>query len=326
MKARGLSLLSGGLDSILAVALLRKQGIHVDPVVYASPFFDTRPAKKAAAQLDIPLRTVDFTADIVELIEKPPHGFGGGMNPCIDCHARMIKRAGQLMQELGYDFVATGEVLNQRPMSQTKKSLALVEKDSGLQGRLLRPLSALLLEPTHPELEGKVDRPQLLNLSGRSRKPQIALAAELGIKEYPSPAGGCLLTEKGFCRKLADLQDHEGLADTKHINLLKIGRHLRLPGGTKCIAGRNRMDNQTLKNAVCSCDAVLWSVNVPGATIYVPGGITNPADLPLLCGISAGYSDYGVRDKVTVRITTPSGTCECETTPIPQEQIRTWML
>lgn len=311
---------------MLAICVLRTQGVHVEAIVFASPFFNIRPAKKAAEQIKVPLRVIDFTQDILELVESPPHGFGGGMNPCIDCHARMIKRAGELMAELGYDFVSTGEVLNQRPMSQTKKSLAIVEKDCGIKGRLLRPLCAQHLEPTLPELEGKIDRTRLLDLNGRSRKPQIELAAQLGIKEYPSPAGGCLLTEKGFCRKLKDLKEYGGLKDTDLIGLLKIGRHLRLPGGTKCIAGRNSLDNQTLKNARKPGDWLLWSVNVPGATVYVPGGMATHEDLPLLCGISAGYSDYGVRDKVVVRITTDAGTSECNVPPLPQEKIREWML
>jgi len=323
---RGLALLSGGLDSMLAICVLRAQGIQVEAVVFSSPFFDILPARRAARQLDVPLHIVDFTTDILELISHPPHGFGGGMNPCIDCHAQMIRRAGRMMSELGYDFVATGEVINQRPMSQTRRSLEIVREDSGLAGRLLRPLSALLLEPTLPEQEGRVDRSRLLGLEGRSRKPQMALAVEYGLKEYPSPAGGCLLTEKGYCRKLADLRDHEGVGETGQLALLQIGRHFRLPGGTKCVAGRNRHDNQTLKNARRPGDWVVYTVNVPGPTLYLPGGLRSPDDLPRICGICAGYGDSGTRERIVVKLVTDAGAHECESAPLKPDDFRGWML
>ena len=169
------------------------------------------------------------------------------MNPCIDCHALMIRRAGELMEKLGFDFVATGEVRGQRPMSQNAQSLLTVEKASGLRGRLVRPLSAKLLEPTVPELEGKLDREKLLDISGRSRDRQIALAAELGIVDYPSPAGGCKLTEDAFGRKLRDLMEHEGLRDRTLIELLLVGRRFRLPDGSGVILGRDGKENAKLR-------------------------------------------------------------------------------
>ena len=177
VSCRGLSLMSGGLDSQLAIRVLQRAGAEVEAVCFSTPFFDISAAKTAADALGVKLHIVDFTDDEISLIENPPHGFGGAMNPCIDCHALMIKRAGELMTELGYDFVATGEVQGQRPMSQNKQSMGIVEKCSGLKGRLVRPMSAKLLEPTIPELEGKLDREKLLDISGRSRDRQIALAA-----------------------------------------------------------------------------------------------------------------------------------------------------
>ena len=206
-KARGLSLISGGLDSQLAVCVLQRAGAEVEGVSFETPFFRADAARKAAAALGVKLHVVDFTDDEIALIENPPHGFGGAMNPCIDCHATMIRRAGELMRKLGYDFVATGEVRGQRPMSQNAQSLLTVEKSSGMKGRLVRPLSAKLLEPTIPELEGLIDREKLLDISGRSRERQIALAAEFGITDYPSPAGGCKLTEEAFGRRLKDLME-----------------------------------------------------------------------------------------------------------------------
>ncbi len=246
-KAKGLSLLSGGLDSLLAILILREQGCYVEAITFASPFFNIEPAKKGAAQLNVKLNIVDFTDDITELVEKPPHGFGGAMNPCIDCHARMIRRAGERVRELGWDFVATGEVVNQRPMSQNRRSLSIVAKDCGVEDILIRPLSAQLLEPTKPELEGKIDRSRLCAIEGRSRHEQQALAEHFGLTEYPSSAGGCLLTEKLFCNKLRDVKARGQLRDRTELQLLKMGRHFVLPGGAKFIIGRNQADNERLQ-------------------------------------------------------------------------------
>ena len=288
-RCRGLSLLSGGLDSQLAVRVLERAGAHVEGVTFSTPFFDCAAARKAAAALGIELHVVDFTDDEVALIENPPHGFGGAMNPCIDCHAAMIRRAGGMMAELGFDFVATGEVQGQRPMSQNRQSLGVVEKCSGLAGRLVRPLSAKLLEPTVPELEGKLDREMLLDISGRARDRQIALAAELGVVDYPSPAGGCKLTEEGFCRKLKDLKDHEGLGDRRLLELLVVGRRFRLPDGSSVILGRDRAENAVLR---AERGVVVAFDGVPGPTALVPVA-KSEADLELARGIVRAWSRGG---------------------------------
>ncbi len=300
-KARGLCLLSGGLDSQLAVCLLRQQGIEVDAVVFKSPFFKIDSARRAAKDLNIKLHVVDFTADILALVNDPPHGFGGNLNPCIDCHALMIKRAGEIMTEMDFDFIATGEVLNQRPMSQRKQALGIVERCSEYEGRLLRPLSALHLEPTIPEKEGLIERERLLKLNGRNRKPQLELAREFSLVNYPSPGGGCLLTESGFCRRLADLKQHEGLMCERLAWLLIYGRHLRLPGGAKCIVGRNSRDNASLKKARHSEDIMLHTVNVPGPTVLMPLGGCE-ADVATAASICAAYGDHDGRSEVVVRI------------------------
>ena len=169
-KTRGLSLFSGGLDSQLAVKVLQRAGAHVEAITFVTPFFSPDTAIKAAKALGVELHLIDFTSDEIALIKNPPHGFGSAMNPCIDCHATMIKRAGEIMLEKGFDFIATGEVVNQRPMSQNKQAMRTVEKSCGFEGRLVRPLSALLLEPTIPETEGLLDRSKLLDLSGRRRE------------------------------------------------------------------------------------------------------------------------------------------------------------
>lgn len=323
--ARGLCLLSGGLDSQLAICVLREQGLHVEAVVFASPFFKIDAARRAAESLSVPLHVVAFTRDILGLVKRPPHGFGGAMNPCIDCHAAMIRRAGEMMAEKGYDFVATGEVLNQRPMSQTRRSLAVVEKDAALNGRLLRPLCAQLLDPTVPETEGVVDRSRLLGLSGRSRKPQMELAQKYGLSEYPSPAGGCLLTEKGFCRKLADMKDHEGLDDERLVWLLLTGRHFRLPGGAKCVVGRDARDNAALKKARQAGDVLIHTVNVPGPTMLLPQGATEE-DVARAAGMCAAYGDHGARQEVTVRIYRGEAQEERPAAPLAKESFAGWML
>lgn len=280
--------MSGGLDSQLAIRVLQNAGAEVEAVCFSTPFFDCSAAKKAAEALGVKLHVIDFTDDEIALIENPPHGFGGAMNPCIDCHALMIRRAGELMTRLGYDFVATGEVQGQRPMSQNRQSMGVVEKCSGLKGRLVRPMSAKLLEPTIPELEGKLDRERLLDISGRGRERQIALAAEFGIVDYPSPAGGCKLTEDGFCRKLKDLKDHEGLANRRLVELLLVGRRFRLPGGTGVILGRDRDENAVLK----TCETVVLSpVNVPGPTAVLPT-LASESDLTLAEELVCAYSKY----------------------------------
>ena len=268
-RARGLSLMSGGLDSRLAVRVLQRAGADVEAVAFETPFFKADTARRAAQALGVKLHVVDFTDEEVALIENPPHGFGGAMNPCIDCHAAMIRRAGEMIRELGYDFVATGEVRGQRPMSQNAQSLLTVEKASGMRGRLVRPMSAKLLEPTIPEIEGILDREKLLDISGRSRDRQIALAAEFGITDYPSPAGGCKLTEEAFGRKLKDLKEHEGLKSRALLDLLVVGRRFRLPGGSSVILGRDAGENALLGKG--SFAAVLKPTNgIVGPTAAIP--------------------------------------------------------
>ena len=289
MACRGLSLTSGGLDSQLAIRVLQRAGAEVEAVCFSTPFFDISGAQKAANALGVRLHVIDFTDDEISLVENPPHGIGGAMNPCIDCHALMIKRAGELMARLSYDFVATGEVQGQRPMSQNRQSLGIVEKCSTMKGRLVRPLSAKLLEPTIPELEGKLDREKLLDISGRGRERQIALAAELGIVDYPSPAGGCKLTEAGFCRKLKDLKDHEGPGNRRLIELLSVGRRFRLPGGSSVILGRDRGENGVLAKEPGTVIAIQ---GVPGPTALVPVA-RSEADLEMAREIVRAWSRGG---------------------------------
>jgi len=319
-------LLSGGLDSQLAICVLRAQGIDMEAVVFRSPFFDISAAQRAAAALQVKLRVVDFTPDILALVEHPPHGFGSCMNPCIDCHARMLARAGELMRQEGFDFVSTGEVLGQRPMSQQRRALDIVAKDSGIRGCLLRPLSALKLEPTPMELDGRVDRSRLLGLEGRSRRPQMALAKEYGVVDYPSPAGGCKLTEPNYARRLKDLRAAGGLADLRMIELLRLGRHVKLPEGGRAVVGRNKADNEAIRAAMGEGDVVLRTAVVPGPSVLVRAGASD-ADLALAVRICAAYADRGDAPTVRIRLFRKRADVEeREVEPLDRAAFSDWLL
>lgn len=318
MKSKGLSLMSGGLDSQLAVKVLQEAGAEVEGVCFETPFFSSAAARRAAAAIGVKLHVIDFTDDECRLIENPPHGFGGAMNPCIDCHATMIKRAGEMMASLGYDFVATGEVLNQRPMSQNRQSLGVVEKTSGLAGRLVRPLCAQLLEPTIPEREGTLDRTKLLGLSGRRREPQFELAKKYGIVDYPSPAGGCKLTEKGFGHRLKDLLEHEGLGNRKLVELLTIARRFRFADGTGVILGRDVRENTILKDCR-EHGALVYTVNCPGPTALVTGKMSGET----LSRVSALVAAWSKHDQLKENVVTNIGSVPppYDRTPFMSDQI-----
>ena len=289
-KSRALCLCSGGLDSLLCLCVLREQGVHAEAVTFSSPFFaDPSGVVRSCGELGFKVHVLDFTPDITALLRDPPSGFGSCLNPCIDCHAGMIARAWKFAQESGFDFVATGEVLGQRPMSQQRGPMNRVRNLSGAGRNLLRPLSAKLMEITEPEKAGLVDRERLLALQGRNRKPQMALAEKYGIKRYPAPAGGCKLTEPNFCRRLKNLMEHEGLGDTRLFSLLSHGRHFRLPGGTLLVLGRDRADNEAIRLAMRGGDVSLRPVGVPGPTALAVGA--SAEDLPLARSVVASYSD-----------------------------------
>ena len=322
-QVRGLSLMSGGLDSQLAICVLQRAGAYMEAVCFETPFFTADKARAAAAALGVKLHVVDFTDDEIELIKNPPHGFGGAMNPCIDCHATMIRRAGELMRELGFDFVSTGEVLNQRPMSQNRQSLGIVARDSGLEGRLVRPLSAQLLDPSVPEQEGRLDRTKLLALQGRRREPQVQLAAEFGLTDYPSPAGGCKLTEEGFSNRLRDLMEHESLDERRLVRLLSRGRRFRLPEGASVILGRNGEENAVLAKRRIATDVMLEPVGASGPTALIPAPKVPlaQADLARAQVIVAAWSrDDGSGRELSVRMTRGE---TVTTVPVPQPYDRT---
>ena len=251
--------------------------------------------------MDLPFKVVDITRRHLEVVKKPKHGYGGNMNPCIDCHALMFRIAGEMLEEEGANFVFTGEVLGQRPMSQNKRSLTLVAAESGLNRFLLRPLSAKLLAPTIPEEKGWVQRERLLDFQGRSRKPQMEMAQRKGITKYPTPAGGCLLTEKGFSRRLKDLLTSKVDVETEELELLKLGRHFRIAPHTKIVVGRNKRENETIQALAGENDTVLRSVSVPGPTVLVSGELSGEI-LDIATAITVAYSDAEELDAGEIRI------------------------
>jgi tRNA U34 2-thiouridine synthase MnmA/TrmU len=286
MKRKAIALFSGGLDSTLAIRLMQVQGIEVHALHFTSPFFGVSPesdsgkydARRGAAQIGAPLTIYTLGEDYLEMLRNPKHGYGKAVNPCIDCHAYFLRKAGELMASIGADFVITGEVLGQRPMSQRRDALRVVEQECGLEGLLLRPLSASLLPPTIPELKGWVDRDKLPAIKGRSRKEQIRLAEELGVTEYPNPAGGCLLTEVSYASKVRDIFTHADRLDPRDFRLLRVGRHFRLGPATRLIVGRTEEENHLLESQLQAAEtAFRW---VDGGSPL--GMVIGPMDPDLL--------------------------------------------
>jgi tRNA U34 2-thiouridine synthase MnmA/TrmU len=267
MQKKALALLSGGLDSTLAVKVMLEQGIQVEALNFTSPFCTCTgknagcksEAVRVAAEFAIPIKVMHKGVDYLETVRSPRHGYGKGMNPCVDCRIFLLRKAREYMKESGADFVITGEVLGQRPMSQRRDTLRVIERESGLEGLLLRPLSAKHFAPTIPEQEGWVDRSKLLAIQGRSRKEQMQLAEELDVTNYPCPAGGCLLTELSFVPKVRDIFDHAEELNLRDFRLLKVARHFRIGPRTKVIVGRNEAENHVLEGAVQPGEAtVRW--------------------------------------------------------------------
>ncbi|MDD2852548.1 MAG: hypothetical protein PHY09_11730 [Desulfuromonadaceae bacterium] len=277
MQRKAIALLSGGLDSTLAVKMMLDLGIKVEALNFTSPFCTCTgknsgcksEAVRVAQEYNIPIKVLHKGLDYLEIVRSPVYGYGKGMNPCIDCRIYLLKRAKEYMVESGADFVITGEVLGQRPMSQRRDTLRIIERESGLKGLLLRPLSARHFEPTIPENEGWVDRDKLLAIEGRSRKIQMEMAEDLDVKNYPCPAGGCLLTEPSFVPKIRDIFQHSEKLQQRDFKLLKTGRHFRLGPHSKAIIGRNEVDNNQLEHSRQSGEAALtWlDGNTPVAII-----------------------------------------------------------
>jgi tRNA U34 2-thiouridine synthase MnmA/TrmU len=293
MKA--IALLSGGLDSTLAARVIIEQGIELEALNFMTVFCTCTnrgatclASQKAVETLGIPLRVFNVSEEYLSVVKLPRHGYGSNMNPCIDCRIFMLKKAKACMEESGSTFIVTGEVLGQRPMSQRRDAMRLIEKEAGLEGLILRPLSARVLPITIPEREGWVDREKLLNLQGRSRKPQIKLAELFDIRDYPCPAGGCLLTDPGFAKRMKDLMLNDRDFSLNDVHLLKTGRHFRLSPKLKLVVGRNEEENQKMQTLARGGDILLRVFNFPGPLSLLRGK-SDEGDLEMAAAITAHY-------------------------------------
>jgi tRNA-specific 2-thiouridylase len=284
--------------------VLRRQGIDVEWVSLETTFFNAAKARKASVLTGIPLTVKHLLKIYMKMLKNPPAGYGKYMNPCMDCHTLMFKLAGEMMSEGNFDFLFSGEVLGQRPMSQNKQALGYVAKHSGYKGYILRPLSAKNLPETIPEKEGLVDREQLLDIAGRGRKRQIELARDFGIAEYPAPAGGCLLTDKNFSVRLRELFEHQENCSEEELHLLKYGRHFRLNPENKLIVGRTEKDNeQILKYHNPATDTIIDVKDYSSPIGLVHHTAPDNAVL-LAASICTGYSKAPKLSPVDVEIKT----------------------
>jgi tRNA-specific 2-thiouridylase len=303
MKA--VSLFSGGLDSILAVKLIQNQGIEVTAFHFVLPFYyieDEKQIKavKTAHKLGIPIEISYGGKNYIEMVKKPKHGYGKHINPCIDCKIFIMKKAHDYMKKIGASFLVSGEVLGQRPMSQRKDIIKLTEKEAGVEDFLLRPLSAKLLTPTIPEEKGWIKRDNLYAFEGRSRKPQISLAKELRLSEYPSPAGGCCLADLDFSIRLREAFEHKE-DSISELKLLRFGRHFRLKSGAKLIVGRNEKENQIIESLADDKDYLIEGVDF-GSPIALLKNSNNNKDIDISSSICVRYSKK--RDEKSVKVST----------------------
>ena len=252
MNKKAISLLSGGLDSVLSTKVIMEQGIDVIALHFTSPFSSKREkerglqAVRAVSELGIGLILKHKGPEFIDVVRSPRYGYGKNINPCIDCRIFMLQKTKEIMADEQASFVVTGEVLGQRPMSQRRDTIRIIEKASGLEGLIVRPLSAMHFSPSIPEQEGILDRDKLLDFAGRSRTPQYRLAEKYNLTEFGSPGGGCLLTDPIFTKKLKDLFEYDNAFTMNDLELLSIGRHFRLRADTKLIVGRNEMENEKL--------------------------------------------------------------------------------
>jgi tRNA U34 2-thiouridine synthase MnmA/TrmU len=297
---RALALISGGLDSILAAKLIQNQGIEIIPTNFKIPFCKKQDiASLIKEYLGLDLETIDISADFLNLLAQPKHGFGSNMNPCIDCKILMLQKAGQLLANFGAEFVVTGEVVGQRPMSQHRQALELIIKESGLAGLVVRPLCALLLPETVPEIKGWIKREKLLGLNGRSRKGQFSLAKEFKFEKFAQPAGGCSLTNPEFAKRIKDLIKHQEL-DMENVELLKIGRHFRISQEAKLIVGRNQKENNQLDEFLETGDYLFMPrEDIAGPTALGKGKFDNSM-IKLSSEIVARYCDCDKNKEINV--------------------------
>jgi tRNA-uridine 2-sulfurtransferase len=305
-KPKAVALLSGGLDSSLAVRMMLQQGIDIEAVAIKTPFCDFdcgkgcgHRVKEVADELGIKLKTVYFGEEYLRMLKNPKHGYGSGMNPCIDCRGMMYNAAKEHMKRTSADFMITGEVLFQRPMSQNNRALHIIEKETGMECKVLRPLSAKHLPPTEPENMGLIKRENMGDIKGRSRKGQLALAKHFGISEPPNAAGGCLLTDPCFSKRVKDIMDHcDDIPTLNDIELLKVGRHFRISHDAKFVVGRNKDENEVMKALVTEGDIIIEVKDYVGPICILRCKNYNDSLLAKCAAIAARYSD-APKDKLS---------------------------
>ncbi len=335
MKA--LALLSGGLDSQLAVRVVQRQGIEVVGIHFyhhfgqpgavgswpdtASVPASARAVEEIGTKLGIPVILYDFSKEFLGFVNRPQHGRGKGLNPCVDCKVTMLGIAKRLMPSVGASFVITGEVLGQRPMTQVKHRLNFVAKRSGLGRLVVRPLSAQRLAITLPEERGWIDRRGLLDIAGRGRKPQLALAAEFGIDDFPQPAGGCFLTDAAVASRFYGWVARLGTVGPRELVTFRLGRHFILPKGAYAVAGRDERENHTLQTLLPEATHLVVR-DTPGSSVFV---LHEPSheDLVAAAGIAARYSRARTQDSVVVSVSRMGAATELTVTPLPLEVIET---
>ncbi|UCH56734.1 MAG: hypothetical protein JSV18_05110 [Candidatus Bathyarchaeota archaeon] len=292
MTKKGLALLSGGLDSTLAVKAVIDQGLEIEAVHFTTPFCncDKCAVNEIGRNFGIPVHHIFVGQDFLDLLADPPHGYGSQMNICIDCRIHMFRKARELGKEIGAEFYVTGEVLGQRPFSQRRNAMRLIEREAGLEGKILRPLSARLLPETDVEKEGVVDRDSLYAIRGRRRTPQMSLAEELGVYDYACPSGGCLLTDPQFARRLRDYLRHEGRPLLEDMAFLRLGRHFRLKKA-RVIVGRNKAENDALQSLAGRTGMPWMEVSEYVGPVTVVMGDVDDNVLSKSAAITVRYSD-----------------------------------
>ena len=332
--AKALALLSGGLDSTLAIRVVQEQEIEVIALNFVTVFCRCTShgsckleAVKVSEKFGIPIKVINTTERFLELVKKPKYGYGKNMNPCIDCRINIFRIAGEYMREIGADFIITGEVLGQRPMSQRKEAMRIIDREANLIGLVLRPLCAKHMEPTIPEKSGLVDREKLLNMRGRSRKDQIQLADVFQIKDYPCSAGGCLLTDPEFAHRMRDLINTCD-ANVNDVNLLKVGRHFRFDSETKVIVGRNEDDNAKIDTLSREGDVLLNLVDMPGPLTLMRGEITDEK-IQTAARLTARYGKSNFLSVVKVSVRKVEGNASStiiEVVPMSREEAERLLL
>ncbi len=326
-KIKAVGLMSGGLDSTLAAKIIKDQGIEVYGMYCIQPWEDGYPkpvSKRSAEAIGINFVPIVLDETYIDMLRNPKYGYGSAFNPCKDCHIHFFKLARQFMDEIGADFVFTGEVLGQRPMSQVKDALRVVEKGSGLEGLLLRPLSAKLLDATIPEERGWIDIEKMFDISGRSRKEQIKLAKNFGITEYPAPAGGCLLTDRNYGKRFKDALDF-GYRDFNDFVSLKWGRIFRLNDQFKVLIGRNVDENEELLKYAHEDDHIMSLKEKAGPVIVLKGKNPSNEILEKAASLVARFSKFRAQNGLNVQYwksQIPKNIQEISSKILPEEEIR----